>query len=87
MIVGEPSYDNGLTNQGRVRVFFGNKTGIIDSTPEVTITGGGASRTLGAALASGDLLGDDYGDVAIGSPDYSNPSTGEGRVLVRSGQW
>lgn len=93
MIVGEPSYDNGLTDQGRVRVFFG-KPGTMDIVParNGTITGGGAGYAMGTAVAVGNLDGradgsdsggDIYGDVIIGVPGFSSG----GKAVIRVGEW
>ena len=90
MIEGEPSYDVGATNQGRVRVFFG-KPGTMDFNPATTITGGTSNIQLGNVVGAGDLngpvLGDVYGDIVIGAPYYTGSFGSEGEALIRIGQW
>jgi hypothetical protein len=87
LAIGEPTNGSGATNGGRLRVFFGNATGLIDATPEVTINGSVTNGQFASALAVGDLKGDLYGDIAIVEPGYTNPTANEGRVFVRSGDW
>jgi FG-GAP repeat len=95
MIEGEPLFDNGTTNQGRVRIFFG-KPGTMDSNPASTFNGGAANRLMGSLVAAGNLdgkadgstsNGDVYGDVIIGLPGFTGSFNGEGEVLVRVGRW
>jgi FG-GAP-like repeat len=85
--VGEPTNANGAAGGGRVRVFFGNATGLIDEIPEVTINGTFIDGKFGSVLGAGDLKSDTYGDLAIVERGYANGQPTEGRVFVRSGEW
>ena len=95
MIVGEPSYDSGLTDQGRVRVFYG-KPGTMDFNPATTIVGAGTSRAMGKLVAVGNFdgksdgsttNGDVYGDVVIGIPGYNTSLSSVGQFIIRQGAW
>ncbi len=70
------------TGVGRVFVYRGAPGGL-SNLPSSIIDGATFSEQLGAAVASaGDLNGDGYADLVIGSTTYSNGQTSEGRVQV-----
>ena len=83
--LGAHYYDKGQTDEGVVFVFYGSADGIA-ATPDWT----GESNQSGArygycVAAAGDVNGDGYGDLAIGSPWYDNGHSNEGRVWVYHG--
>lgn len=77
VIVGSPLYDSGQTDEGAAFVFLGSATGIAGgnaSTASAQIKSGQTSANLGESVASaGDVNGDGYADVIVGSPDYDSP--------------
>lgn len=82
VIVGEPGHGSGT---GRARLFLGGAGGLSPIQNQV-IQGAQVGQQLGDSVAGvGDINGDGYDDVAIGSPDYTNGQTREGRAQVYLG--
>lgn len=68
LIVGASMYDNDLTHEGWAGVYLGSAEGLA-SSPSWTVESDHKSAELGAAVASaGDVNGDGFGDVIVGSP-------------------
>jgi hypothetical protein len=85
IIVGAYLYDNGQTDEGRVYVYHGTSSGL-NSIAAWTKESNQADSRFGISVCTaGDVNGDDYSDVIIGSPWYDNPSFNEGRVSVYHG--
>jgi MYXO-CTERM domain-containing protein len=85
VIVGARAYDHGSTDEGRAFLYSGSKTG-----PSPTFSwddeGEQANALYGQPVASaGDVDGDGYGDVLVGSFRYDNGQTDEGRVYLYLG--
>jgi hypothetical protein len=85
VIVGAWKYSNGQTSEGRAYVFQGTADG-----PEAAASwyteSDQAGAWLGEVVASaGDVNGDGYDDVAVGSSLYDNGETDEGSVFVHLG--
>jgi hypothetical protein len=68
---------------GRVDVFYGGPSGI-NATPGVTLRGPATQDGFGSALASaGDVNGDGFGDLVVGSPAASpGGALATGRITV-----
>ncbi|PJZ53463.1 Ig-like domain-containing protein [Leptospira adleri] len=83
LIVGAP---NALTSRGKVYVFHSaGATGIVDSsatTASCTLSGSAANDLFGNSLSSGNINGDVYADIAIGSYGYNSQ---RGRVSIFHG--
>jgi len=80
VIVGATGYSNGQASEGRAFVYHGSASGIGLSpawTGESNIVGGYLGETVGTA---GDVNGDGFSDVIVGSEFYSNGENEEGRV-------
>jgi hypothetical protein len=85
VIVGAPYFDNGLTDAGKVYVYFGSASGL-SASPDWTTDGSISSMKLGFCVSTaGDVNGDGYCDVILGAPFLSNGESSEGRVYVFAG--
>jgi hypothetical protein len=68
-IVGAPGHDGGQTDEGRVYAFHGSASGLV-ATPAWTAESDIAQEHFGWSVASaGDVNGDGYGDVIVGTFD------------------
>jgi len=80
VVIGAIDYDNGLTDQGRVFVFYGMQDGLTD-TLKTVIDGEAENAHLGEAVASaGDVDNDGYDEIIIGAPSYN-----DGKVYLHQG--
>jgi MYXO-CTERM domain-containing protein len=85
VIVGALNFDNGQTDEGRAFVYLGSASGL-STAPAWTAESDQASAGFGNSVASaGDVNGDGYGDVIVGSRDFDNGQTAEGRAFVYFG--
>lgn len=84
-MVGARYYDNEKANEGGAFIYYG---GISENFnwSDVMITGQQQDAWLGSALApAGDVNGDGYSDLIIGSYTYDNGQTDEGVALIYHG--
>lgn len=85
IIVGAGYYDMIQLDEGRVCVFYGSAGGPPD-TPSWEIGGDIIRAILGQAVSgAGDVNGDGYDDVIIGSFNYRSPEVKEGRAYIYHG--
>jgi hypothetical protein len=76
------------TNEGEALVFLGGPGGIMSggaATAHAQVQANQGDSYLGDAVGGGDVNGDGYGDVVIGSPRYDAPDVREGAVFVFHG--
>jgi hypothetical protein len=85
VIIGSIAYDNGEANEGRVFVYLGSSSGLSTSPAWTAESDQGGAQFGHSVATAGDVNGDGYSDVIIGSNQYDNGSTDEGRALVYSG--
>jgi len=85
VIVGSYAYDNGEANEGAAFVYHGSASGL-GTTAAWSVESDQGGALLGYSVSGlGDVNGDGYGDVIIGSKDYDNGETNEGQALVYHG--
>ncbi len=85
VIVGARSYDNGQINEGRAYVYFGSWLGLTD-TPAWSAESDQTGALFGYSVAgAGDVNGDGFSDVIVGSWLYDGDQIDEGRAFVYLG--
>ncbi len=87
VIVGAPGYDDGQNNEGAAFVWLGGVTGLgadgLPSNADWSAESNQPGAELGIAVATaGDVNGDGYSDVIVGSVFYSDPEIGEGAAFA-----
>ena len=85
MIIGAYLFDNGEINEGRAFVFHGSANGLsltANWTGEINQTGAGFGISVSTA---GDVNGDGYSDVIVGSATFSNGQSNEGGAFIYYG--
>ena len=87
VLIGATGDDSGASNVGAAYLVLGAVSGTVDlSAADMKIYGASSSEGLGGALAiSGDLNGDGYDDVAVGSPHNGTAGTNAGLVCLWEG--
>jgi hypothetical protein len=85
VIVGSPGYDYGEDGEGLAGVYLGSSSGV-NSAPVWYKDSDHVGAQFGYAVGTaGDVNGDGYGDVIVGSPGYDSPDAGEGVASVYEG--
>lgn len=85
VLVGARYFDNNHVNEGAAFVYHGSSLGL-NTTAASMIESNQGNAWLGSAVASaGDVNGDGYSDVLIGSLAYDAGNTDEGMVFVYHG--
>lgn len=85
IIVGAHSFDNGQSDEGRAYIYHGSASGpgtIVAWTAEANQ----ANAYFGYSVSgAGDVNGDGYADIIVGSYGYTNGQANEGRAYVYHG--
>jgi hypothetical protein len=84
IIIGAPYYESSSeqNNEGKVYVYLGSETGPGED-PDWIYECNLPNSSCGYAVnAAGDVNGDGYDDVVVGTPHYDNLETNEGAVLL-----
>ena len=84
LLVGEPGYDNGQTNEGRVLLYLGQASQ--PGNAQFFVKNGQASSNYGWSLSQGDFNGDGFSDLAVGDPTYDDTQSDQGEVEVFYGR-
>jgi hypothetical protein len=85
VIITASWYDNSFTDEGRALVYHGSASGL-GTTPDWTTEGAQGSAYYGwSAGTAGDVNGDGYADVIVGSHYYDNGQQSEGRAYLYHG--
>ncbi|WP_169720014.1 FG-GAP-like repeat-containing protein [Dyadobacter alkalitolerans] len=81
--IGAYMYDNLFaTDNGAVFIYSGAPSGV-QTTPSMTLLGTQDGSQFGYAVSSaGDLNGDGYSDIIVGSPNYTDGQNGEGAISI-----
>jgi MYXO-CTERM domain-containing protein len=83
IIVGQTNWANGEAAEGRAYVFHGSAgTPPLQAVPNWVAEGGVPNGLMGRVAGAGDINGDGFADVVVGSPSNA---AGVGRVLVYLG--
>jgi FG-GAP repeat/FG-GAP-like repeat len=89
VVVGAYLFDSGESDEGAAFVFVGSAAGVASGNPAsaaATLQANQGSAALGFSVASaGDVNGDGYADVLVGSPSYDLGEVNEGAAFVFPG--
>lgn len=85
VIIGAPGYDHGQNNEGRAFLYLGTYMGMTQSAAW-TGESNQADANYGNSVASaGDVNGDGFSDVVIGSNRYDEKMSNVGKIYVYMG--
>ncbi|MBL8008670.1 MAG: FG-GAP repeat protein, partial [Ignavibacteria bacterium] len=85
VIVGAYHFSNQQSNEGRVFIYHGSASGL-SASPNLTIESNQTDAYFGESVSTaGDVNGDGYSDVLVGSPNFDNGQTNEGGAFLYSG--
>lgn len=84
IVVGAPNFTERATGQGAFGVYLGAGRSLAAS-PALWVVGASSYTTLGVVAPVGDLDGDGFDDVAVGSTGYTNGESLEGALFVHRG--
>lgn len=85
VIVGAHNYDNGETDEGRALLYLGSAAGISAAPSWIAENDQAYARFGNSVSSAGDVNGDGYDDVVVGSYVYDAGETDEGRAYVYLG--
>jgi MYXO-CTERM domain-containing protein len=85
VILGSASHTNGEMNEGAAFVFLGRADGTLERTGAFTFETNEAGAQVVSVAGLGDVNGDGFADVAIGSPAKDNGEVDEGVVFFFAG--
>jgi hypothetical protein len=88
IVVGAYKYDNLFAIDIGAAFIYSGAQSSIQSNPAMTLLGTQEGAQFGYAVSSaGDLNGDGYSDIIVGSPNYTNGQNGEGAISIYLASW
>lgn len=85
IIIGSPEFDSTYTNEGKVELYLGDGSGEFGA-PVWVKYGQQANAKFGYSVsAAGDVNGDGFDDILIGTPLFDNLYIDEGRIQIYYG--
>ncbi|MBO9616706.1 MAG: FG-GAP repeat protein [Dyadobacter sp.] len=85
LIVGARYFSNGQNHEGGAFVYQGSSTGLTATAASVIESNQGDAWLGNAVASAGDVNGDGYSDILIGSYAFDHGQTDEGQVFVFHG--
>jgi hypothetical protein len=85
VIVGAFNYDNGETDEGAAFVYYGSAAGVTANPPAVLECNKENAQFAKRVSGVGDMNGDGYSDVVVGSPEFSGSESVGGAAFVYYG--
>ena len=85
IIVGANYYSNGNTNEGAAFIYHGSASGINTTAAAIVESNQDLAYMGGSVSTAGDVNGDGYSDVIVGSIQYDNGETDEGAAFIYHG--
>jgi len=82
VILGGNYLDNGQTDEGRAFVYLGYSGGLSSGSAIIYESNQSNSRFGISVATAGDINGDGFSDVIVGSHMFDSPSANEGRAFV-----
>jgi hypothetical protein len=86
IVIGSKNYENGQTNEGKTNVFLGSASGLFTFTIYWELESNQDDARYGNSVSTaGDVNGDGFSDVIVGSVGFDNGQSNEGAVFVYFG--
>ena len=85
VLVGALQYDNGHNNEGRSFLYLGSPAGLATAAAWTAESNQNDAAFGYSVATAGDVNGDGFSDVIVGSPNFDNGQADEGRAYVYLG--